>query len=90
MTSTVTSSAEDFYIGVSASGPVIIQMLDANTLSSGQTYIIKDEAGNANVHNITVKASGSQTIDGQSSIVLESPIASINLYSNGVDKFFIY
>ena len=86
----MTASSEDFYIGVSASAPIIIQMVDANTLSSGQTYIIKDEAGNANIHNISIKTSGSQTIDGETTIVLESPYASVNLYSNGVDKFFIY
>ena len=90
VTSTVTASSEDFYIGVSASAPIIVQMIDANTLSSGQAYVIKDEAGNANTYNITIKASGSQTIDGETSIVLESPFASINLYSNGTDKFFIY
>ena len=90
ITSTTTASLDDYYIGVSASAALTIQMLDANTLSNGQTIIIKDEAGNANVYNISIKASGSQTIDGVSGVFLESPYASINLYSNGVDKFFIY
>jgi len=90
VTSTITASSEDFYIGVSASAPIIIQMTDASTLSNGQTYIIKDEAGNANNYIISIKTSGSQTIDGETTIVLESPYASVNLYSNGVDKFFIY
>ena len=62
-----------------------------NVSPSGHSYfIIKDEAGNANTYNITIKTSGSQTIDGESAIVLESPYSSVNLYSNGVDKFFIY
>ena len=90
ITSTATASLDDYYIGVSASSALVIQMLDANSLSDGQTIIIKDEAGNANVYNITIKASGSQTIDGVGSVFLESPYSSINLYSNGTDKFFIY
>ena len=40
--------------------------------------------------NITILASGSQTIDGRSSIVLESPYAAVNIYSDGSSKFFIY
>jgi hypothetical protein len=34
--------------------------------------------------------SGSETIDGRTSIMLESPFAAVNIYTNGVDKFFIY
>ena len=89
-TSTLTASSEDFYIGVSSSNAITVQLPDASTLSDGQTYIIKDEAGNANSQNITIKASGSQTIDGVNSILLESAFSSINLYTNGTDKFFIY
>ena len=50
----------------------------------------EDEAGNANIYNITIKTDGSETIDGVTSVVLESPFASISLYSNGSNKFFIY
>ena len=90
VTSTATASSEDFYIGVAASAAITIQLPDASTLSDGQTYIIKDEAGNANSNNITIKASGSQTIDGVNSVLLESAFSSINLYTNGTNKFFIY
>jgi hypothetical protein len=90
VTSTMTASVADYFIGVSASSAIIIQMPGAQTLSSGQMFIIKDEGGNAGIHNITVKSSGSQTIDGEMSIILESPYASVNLYTNGSDKFFIY
>ena len=41
-------------------------------------------------NNITILASGSQTIDGQNSVVLESPFASLQLYCNGANKYFIY
>ena len=90
ITSTATASSSDVLIGISASSAIDLRLASAGDYDNGQYFTIKDEAGNANIHNITVKASGSQTIDGESSIVLESPFVSINLYSNGVDKFFIY
>ena len=90
ITSTATASSLDVLIGISASSAIELRLASAGDYNNGQYFTIKDEAGNAQTYNITVKASGSQTIDGQSSIVLESPFVSINLYSNGVDKFFIY
>jgi hypothetical protein len=90
VTSTMTASATDYFLGVSASAPITIQMPGADTLSSGQNFVIKDESGNAGIHNITIKSSGSQTIDGETTIILESSFASINIYTNGSDKFFIY
>ena len=90
VTSTMTASATDYFIGVSASSTIIVQMPGAETLSSGQLFVIKDEGGNAGNYNITIKSSGSQTIDGETSIILESPFASVNLYTNGSNKFFVY
>jgi len=48
---------------------------------SGQMLKIKKSEGGSNA--VTVAASGSQTIDGVSSIVLESPFAAVMLVSNG-------
>ena len=41
-------------------------------------------------HNIAISASGVQTIDGSNFILLRSPFAAIQLYSNGSDSYFIY
>jgi len=91
ITAHATASVNDTLIGVSAStAPIDIRLPPANVYVDGQYFVIKDEAGNANLFNITIKASGSQTIDGVLSIVLESPFASVSLYSNGINKFFIY
>ena len=90
ITTTATASVEDTLIGVSASAEIDIRLSSAADYVNGQYFLIKDEAGNAGVFNITVRTSGSQTIDGQSFIMLESPFAAVNIYSNGVDKFFIY
>ena len=83
-TSTITASLTDYYIGTDTSSDVLsIRLPDA-------AYVVKDEAGTANTNNVTILASGSQTIDGQNSVVLESPFASIQLYCNGTNKYFIY
>ena len=85
-----TASVSDKILGVNATASLEIRLPSAGDYSAGQFFTVKDEGGNANSYNITVIASGSQTIDGQASIVLESPYAAVNLYSNGTDKFFIY
>jgi len=62
----------------------------ASTCLNGQTFLFKDEGGNSHTHNIIISASSTNTIDGQSSITIESPYAAVNLYTNGADKFFVY
>lgn len=90
-TSHMTAAIADYYIGTdSTNGPISVRLPNAATLENGQTYVVKDEAGTAGGNNITILASGSQTIDGQNSVVLESPFASLQLYCNGANKYFIY
>jgi hypothetical protein len=90
VTSTITSSVSDKILGVSASAAIDIRLPAASGFVGGQTFTIKDEAGNANTNNITIKTAGSDTIDGTNFIVLESPYSAVNLYSDGSSKFFIY
>lgn len=90
-TSHMTAAIADYYIGTdSTSGPISVRLPNAAALEDGQTYVVKDEAGVAGSNNVTILASGSQTIDGQNSVVLESPFASLQLYCNGTNKYFIY
>jgi len=91
ISSHITASTTDYYLGIDSTGaPIEVRLLDASLLNNGQTYVVKDEGGAANSNNIIILASGSQTIDGQNSIVLQSPHASISLYCNGNNKYFIY
>jgi hypothetical protein len=86
-------STTDYYVGVdtvNASGIIALGLPNASLMRDGQTVVVKDEGGNANARNITINAAFGQTIDGQNSIVLESPYASIHLYCNGANKYFIY
>ena len=90
VTATATASISDSIIGVSGTAAIDIRLPSAGAYSSGQFFTIKDESGAANTKNITIRPSGSQTIDGRTSIILESPHAAVNLYSDGTSKFFIY
>ena len=62
----------------------------ASACSNGQAFVIKDEGGDADSKNVTIACAGSDTIDGGNSVTLQSPYASIQLYCNGTDKYFIY
>ena len=86
-------STTDYFIGVDTFGAdsaVQVTMPTAINMHTGQTVIIKDEGGAASTKNITVSAQGGNLIDGQNSIVLESPFAAVQLYCDGISKYFIY
>lgn len=85
-----TVTTNDRILGVNAGAPLQITLPAASGFTAGQYFTIKDEAGNANTHNITVSASAGDRIDGQGTIILESSYAAVNIYSNGSNKFFIY
>ena len=88
--STTTASVNDVILGVSGTAAIDIRLPSAADYSAGQNFTVKDESGAADAKNITILASGSQTIDGNASIILESPYAAVNIYSDGTSKFFIY
>ena len=74
-----------------ATASIIVTLPNASTLSNGQMYVVKDEGGLANTYTILVSCSVTgQTIDGESSVLIESPYSAINIYCNGVDKYYIY
>ena len=82
----------DYLVGIQSdtlTASMTLTLPAASALLNGQTYIVKDEGGALNTYPVTVAAQGSDTIDGQSSIVLESPYAAIQLYCNGNNKYFI-
>ena len=65
-------------------------MINASSIVNGQTYTIKDERGNADSYILKIQANGSQTIDGQGYVLISSPYGAVNVYTNGVDKYFIF
>jgi hypothetical protein len=83
-------TTSDYYVGVDTTSIAVKLTLPlASTTTSGQTFIVKDEGGSGNTNNITISGSGVDTIDGLNQVVLASPHASIQLYCNGVSKYFI-
>ena len=85
-----TIRTSDYYIGCNHTASVTITLPPASSLSSGQTFIIKDESGQADSFVINVVRQGSDTIDGQNNFTIESPFGAVNLYSNGSNKFFLF
>jgi len=90
----LTISPAHHIIGVdtsAATASITLTLPNASTLSDGQVFVIKDEGGMADTKTILVSCSvGGQTIDGEGTILIESPYSAINIYSNGSNKYFVY
>jgi hypothetical protein len=83
----------EYFIGVdtyNATSSVTISLPFASGSVNGRTYIIKDEGGMANTKNIILDTQNGDTVDGQDILVIDSPYASLNVYTNGNNKWFIY
>ena len=61
----------------------------ANAVSSGRVYILKDKDGQSNTNNITVTASGADTVDGNATATIDSNYSTTMLVTNGVDEWYI-
>jgi hypothetical protein len=85
-----TASSLSYFVGVSTTGSVVTASLNSATnYPAGQTLIFKDVGGNAGTNNIRIKPSGSQTIDGATSLIISNTSGSATIVSNGVDGFYI-
>ena len=85
------ATAADHVIGVGTAGDVAsVQLPPAATVRSGFVLIIKDIVGNVNNNAITVSRGGSDTIDGQTSIIIDIPYASVSVVSDGGNKWYLY
>jgi|ETNvirnome_2_130_1030620.scaffolds.fasta_scaffold00685_3 hypothetical protein len=87
-----TSSATAYIYGISAAGDVNFRLHSATdgptatSASVGAVYVIKDEVS-GRTGAITVRASGSETIDGDATYQLSGSYPAVSLYSNGVNWF---
>jgi hypothetical protein len=75
-----TLSSHDLLVNVNATAATTINLPQGN---KGQWYIIKDANGNAATYNITVIPSNSQTIDGSSSMTINTNYGSNMIVWNG-------
>jgi hypothetical protein len=91
---TYTALESDYIITVSytATGSCTVTLPEVSTLTTvgnKKLFIIKDSGGNANTNNITIAASGSDTIDGNSSFVLFGDYNAVQVMSDGSNWFVI-
>mgnify|MGYP003122252900 FL=1 len=90
-TNNYTVTTTDYFLAANSSGGAITFTLpNAASASEGQTWVFKDEGGVANTNNIFISAAVGQTIDGSNQIALESPYASVQIYTDGVSKYYIF
>lgn len=83
----------NYFIGVdtiAATSSVTVFLPYASGSVSGRTYMVKDESGNCNNNFIIIQPTNGDTIDGLENVVLDSPYASLNVYTDGISKWFIY
>jgi hypothetical protein len=82
-----TSSVATYLYGVAVAGDVNFRLHSAaGDALSGSVYVIKDEVS-GRAGTITVRASGSETIDGAATYQLSGSYPAISLYSNGANWF---
>lgn len=62
-----------------------ITLPSAATAGAGAVYTIKDEAGSAATHNITVARAGSNTIDGATSVTISTNYGTCRVISTGTN-----
>jgi len=73
----------DFLLAVNSSGDEVTINLQSASINAGQILVIKDETGQANVNNITINRNGTDMIDGNTSLVLNSSKAAVTLICTG-------
>lgn len=82
---TTSTTSRDFIIGFSSAGALAVDLHSATQAGAGSVIIIKDQQVAA--RTITLNASGSETIDGSSTYLLNGSFPAINLYSDGSNWF---
>jgi hypothetical protein len=93
ISSSYTIQRTEYFIGVdtlSSTGSITISLPFASGSVNGRTYIIKDEGGMAETKPIIIDTLNGDTIDGEDTITIESPYASLNIYSDGESRWFVY
>lgn len=79
------TSLSSYYVGINVASAVTVNLPVGYT---GQVFVIKDESGSASINNISIIPNGSQTIDSDSSVLINSDYGSISLLFN-VNKWII-
>jgi hypothetical protein len=79
--------ATDYYIAVTGTTGATFTLPAAATVGAGAAFIIKDAGRNSASSNITLNRSGSDTIDGATSLVMATNGESVMIVSDGVSNY---
>lgn len=81
VSSNYTVQSTDYIIGVDSSGgSLTVTLPPVSSTVAGRTIIIKDEAGYSSTNSIYINCAGSDTIDGDNTITIETDHFAIALY----------
>jgi len=88
--STYTIQPDDYRIGVkyTLTGSVLIQLPQISNIGELDLKF-KDEEGNADLNNITIRTAGIDLIDGSTTIILDRNYIAIGLYNDGISNWYI-
>jgi len=83
-------SASYDVMGINSSGSIVTASLGAaNVYTAGQRLVFKDIEGSGSTNNIVIEPSGSQTIDGGTSVKIQTNYGSVILTTDGSSAFYI-
>lgn len=82
-----TLTRADYFVSFTSLSTIRVATLPTAANATGQLYVIKDEAGNANTNNISITTTSAQTIDGASSKTINSAYGLMRVVSNGANWF---
>lgn len=83
-------TTNDFYIGVNSVTNTVPITLPAATNTSGQIWVIHDDAGAGAANNITLNPASGDRINGATNYVLASNYEGALLISRGGTNFYVY
>lgn len=78
----------DENIAVNHNGPVTLNLPEVSVVGL-HVYNISDTSGNSESNQITINTFGTDTILGDNNLILNTDYASVNIYTNGIDKWMI-
>jgi hypothetical protein len=82
-------SATPVIYEVDTSAPRVITLPLSSAVVGGRIYLIVDATRQSEINTLTIAASGADTINGASSITVQSNGASVFLEADGVNKYTI-
>lgn len=88
-TETVEPYHNKVYVDYTSTGSVTLTIATSRIVNKHKDIRIIDTGANASINNITIETEGSETINGESSLIINSDRTSITLLSDGSNLFIV-